>query len=85
MKIINRVNPPENTFSGIEVGETFVYRNSLNTIYMRTPTIKHNGTASLYNTINLGTGYFSWTYDDTPVIRVKATLYVSNEDEPEPP
>ena len=85
MKIINKVNPPENTFSGIEVGETFVRRDNLNTIYMRMATIREGGTASSYNALNLGTGYPTHLYSDTPVIRVKATLIVSNEDEAEPP
>jgi hypothetical protein len=80
MKIINKVNPPENAFSGLEVGETFVRRDRLNTIYMRTPTV-----GTMYNAIELGTGYFVWICSGTPVIRVKATLIVSNEDEPDPP
>lgn len=82
MKIINKVNPPENTFSGIEVGETFVRRDNLNAIYMRTPVLRCDGVC---NAINIGTGYFAYLNGDAPVIRVKATLIVSNEDEPEPP
>lgn len=85
MRIINKVNPPENTFSGIEVGETFVRRDNLNTIYMRIPTIRDGSIANTYNVINLETGYLYWLNGDIPIIRVKATLIVSDEEEPDPP
>lgn len=88
MKIINKVNPSVTSFSAIEVGETFIRRDDLNTIYMRVPTIrKSDHIADSHNVVKLGTGYYSWFYSDTPVIRVKATLIVTNEDEadPEPP
>lgn len=85
MKIINKVNPSVTSFSAIEVGETFIRRDDLNTIYMRIPTVRNDHIANSHNAVKLETGYYTWFYNDTPVIRVKATLIVSNEEEKEPP
>lgn len=84
MKIINKINPSITSFSAIEVGETFVCRNDLNTIYMRIPAVRNSNNGNSYNAIRFETGYCSYFQSGTPVIRVKATLIVSNEDEPDP-